>query len=33
VRSICTHTGGCVGGYAKNTMSRDRDTNVFRRRL
>src|SRR5215471_2306704 len=25
--------GGCVGGYATNTMSRDRATNVFRKPL
>jgi hypothetical protein len=27
------HTGGCVGGYATNTKSRGRHTNVFRGRL
>ena len=33
VRSICMPTEGCVGGYATNTRSRGRHTNVFRRRL
>jgi len=33
VRSICMPAGGCVGGYATNTKSRSRHTNVFRRRL
>jgi hypothetical protein len=31
VRSICTPTEGCVGGYATNTKSRRRHTNAFRR--
>ena len=29
----CMPTEGCVGGYATNTKSRGRHTNVFRRRL
>jgi hypothetical protein len=33
VRSIYTPAEGCVGGYATNTMSRDRGTSVFRKRL
>jgi len=33
VRSTSTPAGGCVGGYATNTKSRDRHTNDFRKRL
>ncbi len=33
VRSICTTTEGCVGGYATNTKSRGRAINVFQRNI
>ena len=33
VRSIYMPAAGCVGGYATNTRSRDRGTNVFRKPL
>src|SRR5205823_4264239 len=33
VRSISMPAGGCVGGYATNTMKRGRDTRGSRRRL